>query len=121
MFQTKVSEKYEIFAMANLASKTTGVIGAVIWVSAGEFEGKKSVHSARVKVVEGNSMTTKGLADAAVVTIAATPELKHGRLKKKTMSLVTAFIILNKAVLLAYWKGKIDTSELMLKLKSIEK
>jgi len=119
MFQTKVNEKYEVFAMANLSSKTTGVVGAVLWVSAGEFEGKKSVHGARIKVVEGANMTAQGLTDAAVVTIANVPELKHGKLKKKTMALVTEFITLNKAVLLLYWKGKIDTSELTSQLKPV--
>lgn len=119
MFHTKVNKKYEIFAMANLSSKTTGVIGAIIWVSAGEFEGKKSVHGARIKVVEGTTMAASGLTDAAVVTIADVPELKHGKLKKKTMVLVTAFINLNKAVLLSYWKGKIDTAELTSQLKPV--
>lgn len=119
MFHKKVSEKYEIFAMANLSSKTTGVTGAMLWVSSGEFEGKKSVHGARIKVVEGTSMTAAGLADAAVVTIADVPELKHGKLKKKTVELVTAFIQLNKAVLLSYWKGKIDTAELTARLKPV--
>jgi len=47
------------------------------------------------------------------------PELKHGKLKKKTMELVTAFIHLNKAVLLSYWKGKIDTAELTSRLKPV--
>ena len=119
MLKTKINEKYEIFAMANLSSKTTGVVGAIIWVSAGEFEGKKSVHGARIKVVEGTNMTAKGLTDAAVVTIADVPELKHGKLKKKTFKLVAAFITLNKAALLSYWKGKIDTSELTAQLKPV--
>lgn len=119
MFTEEVNKKYEVFAMANLSSRTTGVVGAIIWVSAGEFEGKKSVHGARIKVVEGNSMTAYGLADAAVVTISDTPELKHGKLKKKTLALVTEFINLNKKVLLSYWKGKIDTSELTSQLKPI--
>lgn len=117
MFQQKVSENYEIFALANLSSKTTGIAGAILWVSSGEFESKKSVHGARVKVVEGTSMTAEGLADAAVVTISDVPELKQGKLKKKTMGLVTAFIASNKAVLLSYWKGKIDTAELIAQIR----
>ena len=52
-------------------------------------------------------MTASGLTDAAVVT------------KKKTMVLVTAFINLNKAALLSYWKGKIDTAELTSQLKPV--
>jgi len=119
MLREKINEKYEVFAMANLSSKTTGIAGAILWVSAGEFEGKKSVHGARIKVVEGTSLTSAGLADAAVITISDYPEIKHGKLKKKTMTLVSSFITLNKAVLLAYWKGKIDTSELVAQIKSV--
>lgn len=119
MFRKKVNEKYEVFAMANLSAKTTGVSGTVIWVSAGEFEGKKSVHGARIKVVEGTAMTSAGLDKAAVITISDTPEIKYGKLKKKTLTLVSAFIVANKQALLAYWKGKIDTSELVSRLKSV--
>lgn len=119
MLREKINEKYEVFAMANLSPKTTGIAGVIVWVSAGEFEGKKSVHGARIKVVEGTSLTFAGLADATVVTISDSPEVMHGKLKKKIMTLVSAFITLNKVALLAYWKGKIDTSELVSQIKAI--
>lgn len=121
MFQAQVGKKYEIFAMANLSTKTTGISGAVIWVSAGEFEGKKSTHGARIKVVEGNSMSASGLVDAVVITLTEDPKVLHGKLKKKTLAQVIDFIKVNRTVLLGYWKGKLDTLEMAAKIKPIIK
>jgi len=113
----KTEEKYAIFSMANLSSAATGVRGAIIWVSVGVFEGKKSEHGPRIKVVEGSTMTANG--QSAVITIANTPEFLHGKLKKKIASDAIQFVILNRKVLLDYWNGKIDTSVFIQRLKAI--
>ena len=62
-----------------------------------------------------------GMARGFVVLDENLYELKDSLEKqnKKTMVLVTAFINLNKAALLSYWKGKIDTAELTSQLKPV--
>lgn len=119
-FQKYVEKKYEVFAMANLSPSTTGIEGAVLWVSVGECEGKKSVHNSRIKVVEGTSMSASKLNDAAIVSIEDEPKLLHGKLKQKIQQNVYSFIKLNKDILLDYWNGKIDTYVFVTQIKSVK-
>jgi hypothetical protein len=118
MLKNLVENKYEVFSMANLSSATTGVKGAIIWVSVGEFSGKKSEHEARIKVVEGSSMSSN-LENAAVITIEESPKVLHGKIKKKVAKDSISFVTLNKKPLLDYWNGKIDTAVFISRLKPI--
>jgi hypothetical protein len=120
-FTQKIIDRYDVYAMANLSSSTTGVDGAVIWVSVGEFEGKKSEHNARIKVVQGTSISAAKLKTAVIVTITDEPEVLHGTLRPKIKKDVIAFITINKKTLLAYWNGKIDTFTFIHNLISIKK
>lgn len=71
----KVVARFLLEAMSNLPPVDTGVSGAVIWVSSGEFVGAKSPHGPRIKVVPGAKITKEGLVDAASVTITDPPRV----------------------------------------------
>jgi hypothetical protein len=109
--------KIETLAMSNLPASDTGVRGTVIWVSAGEFEGKDCPHGARIKVVLGNKITREGLNTSVTVTLTNPPKM-IGTLPAKTHNKVIEFVQLNLDILLKYWENKISTREM---LESIEK
>jgi hypothetical protein len=99
-------------AMSNLPPVDTGVAGAVIGVSSGEFVGAKSPHGPRIKVVLGTKITAEGLADAATVTITEPPRVigtLPGKVKKQPIS----FVSLNRAVLLRYWRNEVSTRQML--------
>lgn len=106
-------------AMSNLRPKTTGLKGIVLWVSAGEFEGKQSPHGPRVKVIIGNSrVTQESLAKAPSVRI-QDGALIQGELKPKQLKEVQDFLAANKSVLLKYWRQAIDTADMVSMLKKL--
>ena len=113
----RVATRY-LLAMSNLAPKRTGVRGAVIWVSAGEFAGKDAQHGPRVKVVPGSKISTESLDDAVSVRLTSPPEVLGvlpGRLEKQVLE----FLRLNRKTLLAYWALKLDTATMVERLISI--
>lgn len=108
----KYLEKIEILSMSNLLASDTGVIGAVIWVSAGEFEGKECKHSPRIKIVVGDRITSEGLNQAASITISANPKI-IGKLPAKISKNAITFVKLNQSILLRYWKNEVSTREML--------
>ncbi len=105
-------------AMSNLRSRTTGIEGAVIWVSAGEFAGAELQHGPRLKVMLGEKITTDGVDDAVSVTLTEPPRVL-GKLPGKVTKQVIAFVSKNREVLLRYWKNEIDTKEMSDLVESI--
>lgn len=97
-------------AMTNLLPKRTGVQGAAIWVSPGEFGGTDSQHGPRVKVVLGEETTTEGLDTSVSVTI-TNPSRILGTLPGKIQRQVVPFIIKNRDVLLRHWRGELDSGD----------
>ncbi len=115
---TNVAARFLKEAMSNLRSRTTGVDGAIIWVSAGEFAGAELQHGPRIKVVLGEKITGEGLADAVSVTLGVPPKVL-GELPGKVAKRVVAFINKNRDVLLRHWNGEIDTKEMLDLLESV--
>lgn len=105
-------------AMSNLRSKHTGVEGAVIWISAGEFAGSTSQHGPRVKVVLGTKVTTDGLRDAVSVTVEAAPRVL-GSLPGKIESAVVRWVQANNEPLLQHWNGELDAIEVFPRLRKV--
>jgi hypothetical protein len=97
-------------AMSNLRPGDTGVEGAVIWISAGEFYGVDAQHGPRIKVVLGNKLTTEGLREAVSVRL-TTPPMVLGKLSGKVEQQVIQFVELNRDVLLRHWSGKLDSKQ----------
>lgn len=108
-FLSKVEAHVAVIAMSNLRPEDTGIPGVVIWVSAGEFEGKKGQHGPRVKVIlGGGKVTQESLAAAPSVTI-ADGKVVRGKLTGKVLKQVRDFLELNREVLLQYWNQDIGT------------
>jgi hypothetical protein len=105
-----VAARFHLEAMSNLLPGDTGVEGAVIWISAGEFYGVDAQHGPRVKVVLGNKITTEGLKEAVSVRITK-PPVVLGKLPGKIQKQVIRFIEKNRDVLLRHWNGDLGSKE----------
>jgi len=111
-------KKIEIYAMSNLVPADTGIKGVVLWVSAGEFEGKECKHGARIKVVVGSKITAEGLKNSTTVTLTNPPKV-IGELPARIEKKVIDFVNVNRSVLLKYWKNKISTREMLENIESL--
>ena len=107
-------EERDLFEMANLYPRTTG-LPVTVWVS--PRGGAR--HDVRVKVssVPGDRMDLEG---AAVLAVRPGPELLQGHLSADVRRAVDAWIKLNTAALVEYWNGDLDTVELGMRLRRHE-
>ncbi len=111
-FDPELSEEDELFLMANLFPKTTG-LPRTVWV--GPKAGAR--HDARIKVsAHPNRMDLKG---AAILSIRPEPRLLHGEMSSIEFQMFAAWISLNEQALLAHWDGKIDALEMAQSLKRV--
>ena len=111
----KVADRFKtseflLEAMSNLRPKTTGVEGAVIWISAGEFYGVDAQHGPRIKVMLGDRITNEGLKEAVSVRL-TNPPVVLGTLPSKTRKQVVQFVEKNLDILLRHWNGELDSKE----------
>jgi hypothetical protein len=106
-------ESDELFEMANLYPRTTG-LPMTVWVS----PRGNARHDVRVKVnmAHGNQMTVE---NTAVVAVRPSPRVIAGRLSPDDERTVFGWITLNAAALVAYWDGDIDTVQLSQVLKPL--
>jgi hypothetical protein len=110
---TDALENDELFEMANLYPRTTG-LPMTVWVS----PRGNARHDVRIKVnmTHGNQMT---IDNTAVVAIRPSPHLIAGRLSQEDQQAVFNWIQLNAAAIVAYWDGHIDTVQLSQLLKHL--
>ena len=100
----------ELFEMANFHPRTTG-LSFVVWFSGDPIARH---HRPRGKVrVEGEFYPFS--LDAPVEWLAAPAP----GINSKAFAELTRFVEVNRAALLAYWNGQIDTSELASRLQPI--
>jgi hypothetical protein len=113
MQQIREPESDELFEMANLFPRTTG-LPMTVWVR----PRGNARHDVRVKVnmTHANQMN---IANTAVVGIRPTPHVIAGRLPPDDEHTVLDWVSLNTAALVAYWEGRIDTIELGQQLKRV--
>lgn len=98
----------ELFGMANLRQAHTG-LPMVIWVS----EKGHARHAPRIKVSTNHGHKFDSF-DAVSVSIEEPVEIKAGSgLSKADLEWVRQYIRCNRAALLDYWEGEIDTVELI--------
>jgi hypothetical protein len=104
--QVTQSESDELFEMANLFPRTTG-LPMTVWVS----PRGNARHDVRVKVnvTHGDQMN---IANTAVVGVRPTPHVVAGHLSPDDQRAVFEWVSLNTAALVAYWDGRIDTVQL---------
>ena len=110
---TGMVEAEDLFEMANLFPRTTG-LPMTVWVS----PRGNARHDVRVKVhmSHGNQMT---VANTAVVGIRPSPHVIEGRLASDDERVVFEWVALNADALIAYWDGQIDTVQLGQLLKPL--
>jgi hypothetical protein len=103
---TEPREADDLFEMANLFPRTTG-LPMTVWVS----PLGNARHDGRIKVnlTHGNQMNP---ANTAVVGVRPSPHMIGGRLSPDDERAVFEWISLNAAGLMAYWEGQIDTIQL---------
>jgi hypothetical protein len=106
-------EADELFEMANLYPRTTG-LPMTVWVG----PRGNARHDIRIKVnmAHGDHMTVD---NTAVVTVRPSPHLIAGRLSSDDERAVRKWIALNADTLVAYWNGDIDTVQLAQTLKPL--
>ncbi|MFZ3234036.1 MAG: hypothetical protein WA417_15020 [Stellaceae bacterium] len=99
-------ESDELFEMANLYPRTTG-LPMTVWVS----PRGNARHDVRIKVnmTHGNQMTVD---NTAVVAIRPVPHLIAGRLSADDGRAVFDWITLNATAIISYWDGDVDTVQL---------
>ena len=107
------AESDELFEMANLFPRTTG-LAMTVWVS----PRGNARHDVQVKVnmTHGDQMN---IANTAVVGARPAPHVIAGRLSPDDQRAVFEWVSLNTAALIAYWEGRIDSIELGQLLKRI--
>jgi hypothetical protein len=108
-----VEETDELFEMANLYPRTTG-LPMTVWVS---LRGNAR-HDVRVKVnmAHGDRMN---IDNTAVVAVRPSPHVIAGQLSPEDERAVADWIILNATAIVAYWDGDIDTVQLAQALKPL--
>jgi hypothetical protein len=113
MQQVREPESDELFEMANLFPRTTG-LPMTVWVS----PRGNARHDVRVKVnlTHGDQMN---IANAAVVGVRPTPHAVAGQLSPDDRQAVFEWVSLNSKAIVEYWDGRIDTIELGQLLKRI--
>jgi hypothetical protein len=111
--EASAAETDELFEMANLYPRTTG-LPMTVWVG----PRGNARHDVRIKVnlTHGNQMN---IDNTAVVGVRPAPHLVAGRFSSDDERLVFEWIRINEATIIAYWDGNIDTAELIQNLKPL--
>jgi hypothetical protein len=106
-------ESDELFEMANLYPRTTG-LPMTVWVS----PRGNARHDVRIKVnmTHGNQMN---IDNTAIIAVRPSPHAIAGRLSPDDERAVADWITLNATAIIAYWDGDIDTVQLAQMLKPL--
>ena len=107
--QPKDADEGELFEMANVRPEISG-LPFIVWIS----ERGSARHDVRVKVSPGPRVREF----AASVSVRPTVEVVAGELSPRDLELVTAWIDLNRDVIVKFWDGDIlYTDEALAALK----
>jgi hypothetical protein len=113
MQQASEPDADELFEMANLFPRTTG-LPMTVWVS----PRGNARHDVWVKVnmTHGDQMN---IANTAIVTVHPSPHVIAGHLPSDDQRAVFEWVSLNTDAIVEYWDGRIDTIELGQLLKRV--
>jgi len=113
LIRKEIETTDELFEMANLYPRTTG-LPMTVWVS----PRGNARHDVRITVnmTHGNQMTVD---NTAVVAVRPSSRVITGRLSPNDARAVADWIALNAAAIVAYWDGDIDTAQLSQALKPL--
>jgi len=112
----KIVARFNRESMANLRPEETGIEGAIIWISSGEYSGTKIKHGPRIKVMKGTKLTDTALKNAITVRLTDPPEIL-GALSGKLKKQIVKFVNENRETLIRYWNFEITISALLKQLK----
>ena len=107
----------DLFLASNLGPETTGVVGAVIWIFAGEFAGRE-LGPRLLVVIGGDKISAEWLRGAVSVRLTTPPEdlgILPGRIRRR----VIEFVERNRNVLLQHWNGELASKETLNLLQRI--
>jgi hypothetical protein len=96
------------FLLSNLRPESTGVVGAVIWLAAGEFSTNEAHVGPRILVVVGAELSIDSLAHGVAITLSRTATVV-GTLPAEVRRKGLMFVEANRDLLLEYWRGEMDT------------
>jgi hypothetical protein len=97
------------FLFSNLLPRSTGIAGAVVWLSAGEFAEPDPQLGPRLLVVLSDDLKA-GWEDAVSVRLTDPSEVL-GKLPTEVERQVVAFVDKNRRALLGHWSGELDSKE----------
>ena len=106
-----IEPEEDYYNLANLFPKHTG-LPFVIWIS---VRGNAK-HDVRVKISPSANVQEDGLISVA---IRPTVRVMRGSLSADHLALLTAWIELNRATLILYWRSEIDTVEAIASLRPL--
>jgi hypothetical protein len=106
----------EGFLLDNLGSETTGVEGATLWLTSGEFYPDEAQLGPRLMVSVGDRLRPDGLLTATAVQVTRPPKVL-GKLPSTMRRKVVQFASRNHSLLHAYWRGELSTPELLERLR----
>jgi hypothetical protein len=108
---TSLSNDVDLFLMANLTFKRTG-LPFVVWIS----PRGNARHDVFIKVSPGPRMTSE------MASVAIRPEVRviDGEMETQDLALLRRWVELNRDVLIRYWDGDIEfTEDALAELRSI--
>ncbi len=104
-------EEIDFYLMANLSTRLTG-LPFVVWIS----QRGNARHDIRVKVSPG----LKAIPEEMVsVGIRPDVHLVVGELASNDLKLLTAWVELNREVIVKFWNGELATDEALVEIKAI--
>ena len=112
----KAQKIADLFEMANLFLASTG-LPVTIWVSSEGSHGRQLPQGPEIKV--GSSPESIDIGVSVSVSIALKPIVQDGRLPKVVYNAVKKFIQENMECLLDYWYGRIETKQLIERIKKV--
>ena len=113
MQQVTERDADELFEMANLFPRTTG-LPMTVWISP-RGDARLDVR-VKVNMTDGDQ---RNIGNTAVVGVRPTPHVIAGQLSPDDQRVVFEWVSLNAAAIVEYWDGRIDTVQLGQALKRI--
>jgi hypothetical protein len=99
----------DTYHLSNLWPQNSGVQGAVIWFSCGEFDPEHGELGPRIRVVR------HGRTRAIEITLDDPPRVL-GELPQEVRNATVEWVRVNRAALLRHWSDQTDTSECLQEL-----
>ena len=105
------------FLLSNHTSTETGIDGAVLWISSGEFVLGTNLDPRIIVVVGPLNTPLEHIRNSPTISISKPPKVMQPGLPAAIEKQAINFVSINYRLLLAYWNQEIDTPTLCKELK----